>query len=330
MSQLEPLGLDGTCEAVYRAMLSGPRLGVADLSRTLGLTESQVRVALDKLADMALLRPSQDNPGRLRPVRPEVGLAVLVRRQEEDLAEREARVALARSAVTSFVAETSDLGADTQDVYLRKLIGKDAVQARMEVLAQREGVEFLSVMPGGPVDPGLLEASRSLDGKVLASGATSRILYQHSIRHDRVTMAYATWMVEQGAQVRTAAILPLRMVIVDRCIAIVPMDTLGDVEHGAMEVTAEGVVTLLLALFEDTWQQATEIGSEPPRDRLTGLSEVDRQLLDLLADGLTDEAAAKRLGLSVRTVRRTMARLMRQLDATSRFEAGLKVQREWL
>src|SRR6185437_11013549 len=194
-------------------MLSGPGLGVADLSRTLGLTESQVRAALDKLADLALLLPSHDNPGRLRPVRPEVGLAVLVRRQEKDLAEREAKVVQARSAVTDFVAETSDLGTDSQDVYLQKYVGKDAVQARMEVLAQRESVEFLSVMPGGPVDPDLLEASRSLDGKVLASGSTSRVLYQHSIRHDRATMAYANWMVERGAQVRTAAVLPLRMVI---------------------------------------------------------------------------------------------------------------------
>jgi len=263
-------------------------------------------------------------------VRPEVGLAVLVRRQEKDLAEREAKVVQARSAVTDFVAETSDLGTDSQDVYLQKYVGKDAVQARMEVLAQREGVEFLSVMPGGPVDADLLEASRSLDGKVLASGSTSRVLYQHSIRHDRATMAYANWMVERGAQVRTAAVLPLRMVIVDRSIALVPMDTISGIGHGAVEVTAEGIVTLLLALFEETWQQATEIGSKPQRDRLTGLSETDRRLLNLLADGLTDEAAAKRLGLSVRTVRRTMARLMRQLDATSRFEAGLKVQRDWL
>jgi DNA-binding CsgD family transcriptional regulator/sugar-specific transcriptional regulator TrmB len=330
VSELESLGLDSTCEAVYRAMLAGPERGAADLSRVLGFTESQVRVALGQLADMALLRPSQDNPGRLRPVRPEVGLAILVRRQEDDLAEREARVALARKAVASFVTETSGPGADTQDVYLKKLIGKDAVQSRMEVLAQREGVEFLSVMPGGPVHAEVLESSRSLDAKVLASGATSRILYQHSIRHDGATMAYAKWMVERGAEVRTAALLPPRMVIVDRCIAIVPLGSLGDVGQGAMEVTAEGVVTLLLALFEDTWQQAAEIGLEPPRDRLTGLSEADRQLLGLLAEGLTDEAAANRLGLSVRTVRRTMARLMRELDATSRFEAGLKVQRNWL
>lgn len=46
---------------------------------------------------------------------------------------------------------------------------------------------------------------------------------------------------------------------------------------------------------------------------------------------MTDETAGKRLGLSLRTVRRQMAGLMERLDATSRFEAGLKAaQRGWL
>lgn len=51
----------------------------------------------------------------------------------------------------------------------------------------------------------------------------------------------------------------------------------------------------------------------------------------MLAAGLTDEAAAKRLGVSLRTVRRIMAGLMDRLQASSRFEAGLKAaQKGWL
>jgi len=46
---------------------------------------------------------------------------------------------------------------------------------------------------------------------------------------------------------------------------------------------------------------------------------------------MTDETAARRLGVSLRTVRRQMAALMERLCATSRFEAGLKAaQRGWL
>ena len=54
-------------------------------------------------------------------------------------------------------------------------------------------------------------------------------------------------------------------------------------------------------------------------------------LLKLMASGLTDEAAGRRLGVSARTMRRQMADLMERLDTTSRFEAGLKAaQRGWI
>jgi DNA-binding CsgD family transcriptional regulator len=54
-------------------------------------------------------------------------------------------------------------------------------------------------------------------------------------------------------------------------------------------------------------------------------------LLRLLADGSKDEAAARALGVSVRTVRRMVADLMRRLDARSRFQAGILAQRRgWL
>jgi adenosylmethionine-8-amino-7-oxononanoate aminotransferase len=52
---------------------------------------------------------------------------------------------------------------------------------------------------------------------------------------------------------------------------------------------------------------------------------------DLLDTGLTDEAAARQLGVSVRTVRRQMAALMGKLGASSRFQAGHKAaERGWL
>ena len=48
----------------------------------------------------------------------------------------------------------------------------------------------------------------------------------------------------------------------------------------------------------------------------------ERALLAILATGTTDEAAASRLGLSSRTVRRRLRTAMDKLGATSRFQAG--------
>lgn len=60
-------------------------------------------------------------------------------------------------------------------------------------------------------------------------------------------------------------------------------------------------------------------------------NETERQLLDMLMEGLTDRAVARRLGLSERTVRRLVAQLMDRLGAASRFEAGARaVERGWI
>lgn len=56
-----------------------------------------------------------------------------------------------------------------------------------------------------------------------------------------------------------------------------------------------------------------------------------REILAVLNCGVTDELAAKQLGVSPRTIRRRVAAVLDLLGATSRFEAGAKaVQAGWL
>ncbi|WP_250280907.1 LuxR C-terminal-related transcriptional regulator [Frankia sp. CiP1_Cm_nod2] len=60
-------------------------------------------------------------------------------------------------------------------------------------------------------------------------------------------------------------------------------------------------------------------------------SDSERLLLRLLSLGAKDEAAARHLGVSVRTVRRMIADLMRRMGARSRFQAGiLAAKKDWL
>ena len=56
-----------------------------------------------------------------------------------------------------------------------------------------------------------------------------------------------------------------------------------------------------------------------------------RLLLDQLARGAKDEQIARTLGLSLRTVRRRVAELLDDLEASSRFQAGVEaVRRGWI
>lgn len=60
-------------------------------------------------------------------------------------------------------------------------------------------------------------------------------------------------------------------------------------------------------------------------------TEDDRVVLKYLARGNTDEAVARALGLSVRHLRRRIAKLFVQLGATSRFAAGVEAcRRGWV
>ncbi|ATZ26820.1 LuxR C-terminal-related transcriptional regulator [Streptomyces lavendulae] len=327
---LEALGLDSHVERVYREMLADPTGGVAELGARLGLTEGQVRDGLDRLVDLDLLTPSRENAGGLRAVSPEAGLEQILRRQEEDLIRRQQELALSKAAAARAVAEFATLRPNTETDGAERLVGLDAIQSRLEVLAKGLSRECLAIMPGGAQSQASLDASRPLDEDALARKVAMRVVYQDSARNDPATLAYAQWTTERGGQVRTSPVLPPRLVIFDRATAVVPIDPENS-RLGALCTTAPGIVASLVTLFEQTWGTAVPLGAAREQAGEDGITTAERELLKLLASGMTDEAAGKRLGVSLRTVRRQMSGLMERLDATSRFEAGLRAaQRGWL
>lgn len=119
------------------------------------------------------------------------------------------------------------------------------------------------------------------------------------------------------------------MIISDRREVVLPLDT-NDAQTGAVVLTYEGTIAALCALFESVWQSANPLGTAVERN-MDGLTRQHRESLHMLLQGLTDEAIAKRLGVSPRTARRIAAELMEALEARSRFQAGAHaVQNGWL
>lgn len=326
---LETLGLSVQASSIYRAMLDQPESGVAELAVATLLTENQVRAALDELGRLMLVRVSRDHPGDLCAVSPQVGLANILRQQEAELARRQAELATSRAVVTELFAAHADDGR-RHGAHGERLLGLDAIQNRLEIMGRTMTEECMGVHPGRAQRAEDLLASREPNAEALSRGVTFRTLYQDCVRNDTATVEHANWLLKHGGEVRTAPVVPQRMVITDRSHALVPLDP-ADSRKGALYVTEPGIVLSLVTLFEQSWSQAEPLGACTRRDPDTGLSPVERQLLRLLASGLTDEAAGQRLGVSVRTVRRQMASIMERLGATSRFEAGLKAaQRSWL
>jgi DNA-binding NarL/FixJ family response regulator len=131
-------------------------------------------------------------------------------------------------------------------------------------------------------------------------------------------------MTAAGAQVKVSgSALPHETIIIDRRVAIIA----GGHTPAGREytvTTSPALVAGVNDLFQATWSAATDFGSYLTREAPPLLDESARAVLRTLSDGLADETAARRLGVSLRTYRRRVAELMTALEADSRFQAGLR------
>ncbi|MEU4408102.1 helix-turn-helix transcriptional regulator [Streptosporangium sp. NPDC023963] len=318
--------MDNHADSIYRLVLTQKEWGISEIAAKLGIPETHVRSTIDRLVDLSLLRRSS---GALRPGSPSVAFHSLLQRQRTDLLRRQEEFVAAEHAVNRLIDEYSELCAVGARDECDRLESVEAVRARIETLARWASSECLSFMPGGAQSSESLEASRPLDDMLLERGVDVRTVYLDSACNDASTLTYARWLTERGGKVRTAPTLPLRMVIFDRGLALVPLDP----QHsgkGAVEICGEGIITALIALFEQVWASATPFGTVRNRCQ-DDITRQEQELLRLLAQGLTDEAASKKLGIGLRTHRRMVADLMDRLGARSRFEAGVKAtEKGWL
>ncbi|GAA2130499.1 LuxR family transcriptional regulator [Kitasatospora kazusensis] len=326
---LGTLGLDSVSEAVYRSMLAHPQDGVADLARRLEIPEGGVREALNTLSELSLLRPSHDRQGELRAVSPDVGMELLMARQQAELAAQQLRIEASRAAAAQLIAEYADLRPAATHPGVEHLVGLDRIRDRLTTIGREIHTEVMTFAPGGGHTTEDIAAAKPLNQDLLARGVRMRTVYLDSVRNSPPTVEYINWLAAQGGQVRTVPALPTRMIVTDRTTAVIPVSS-DDAAAGAVVLTGHGTLTALCALFESVWADAQPLGEEAGRDE-HGLRGPEATAIRLLAEGLTDEAIAKRLGVSHRTARRLATELMERLGARSRFEAGVRaVQQGWL
>ncbi|KUN00436.1 erythropoiesis-stimulating protein [Streptomyces yokosukanensis] len=320
------LGLDAWAEEVYRAMLSHRGKGVAELADVLGRPEQDIRSALDRLHELSLVRSSQE---ALHAVSPELGMEILLAQQQAELAAQQQRVEASRAAAAQLIAQFAEHSESAQQPNVEHLTGIEQIREKLGMLTHRVRGEVMTLAPNGAHTPESLRAARPLDTELLDRGVRMRTVYLDSVRNSRDTVAYAEWLAERGGQVRTVPSLPVRMVIVDRETAVIPVRADAACE-AAVVLTGQGTLTALCALFDSIWACGVDLTKAQQRDE-SGLSAQEREVLNSLYRGMTDDSIAKRLGVSPRTARRVANDMMERLGARSRFQAGaLAVQNGWL
>ncbi|GAB3460436.1 helix-turn-helix transcriptional regulator [Actinophytocola sediminis] len=203
--------------------------------------------------------------------------------------------------------------------------------AGVEALLAGARTEVLVMSTLTVVDRDPIGAVRRIDHENLRRGVRYRVIVPDTARTAQALASQLGALALAGADTRTVAEVPTDALVVDGRVVVLPVDrTSGGTSLGTAVFRLASVVTTTIELFERVWLTAVPM-SPSDLPEAAELNPRERELLSLLSAGSTDESAAVRLGVSVRTVRRMVADIMNRLGARSRFQAGVKAaDRGWL
>ncbi|MGW3103740.1 response regulator transcription factor [Streptomyces sp. NPDC001100] len=313
------VGVSAFDERVYQSILHQPDAGADGWALMARATPAELRESCDRLLALGLLQPP-DSMGGLRAVDPRVAIRALIRRRET---ESELVAATAEEMATAYEA---GLLREEPSRLIEVASGEGAIAARLEEMyarAEHEVCLFDTPPYLAPPAPQV-----DLQADLLKRGIVSRGIYSATALEDPNTLSRAWNMVELGEQARVLPSVPLKLLVVDGRRALLPLTSSAAGGYCAVVVWHSAVTEGLQKLFELAWQQATPLGRPGGNGEL---SEDEQALTRLLAAGLKDEAVARHLGISLRTLRRRVSDLQERLGAASRFQLGLRAaQRGWL
>ncbi|MDF1605102.1 helix-turn-helix transcriptional regulator [Nocardioides sp. YIM 152315] len=208
--------------------------------------------------------------------------------------------------------------ASTEPVRGEVWVGGDAFERVRSMVLDNQG-DLAWLRPDqwrGPREDRMI----GLVAEAVAGGRASRAIYPVRALHDAPDVLAARR--RAGEQVRVLPELPTRLLVVGDSHAVVP-EPLGLADLPLSIVQQRGVVEALRTWFDELWGRA----AVPTLGGVEPLVDLRRFLLEQLAAGAHDEQIARKLGISLRTVRRRVAGLMTELGADSRFQAGVEAAR---
>ncbi|WP_329531832.1 LuxR C-terminal-related transcriptional regulator [Streptomyces sp. NBC_01450] len=313
------VGVSAFDELLYQAILNQPDAGAAGWALLTGASPARVREACNRLLTLGLLQPP-DSMGGLRAVDPRVAVRALIRRRET---ESELLASTAEEMATAYEA---GLLREEPTRLIEVASGEGAIAARLEEMyarAEHEVCLFDTPPYLAPPAPQV-----DLQADLLSRGIVSRGIYAATGLEDPKVLSRALSMVELGEQARVLPTVPLKLLVVDGCRALLPLTASAAGGYCAVVVWHSAVTEALQKLFELAWQQATPLGQPVSDGELT---EDERTLTRLLAAGMKDEAVSRHLGVSLRTLRRRVSDLQERLGTASRFQLGMRAaQRGWV
>ena len=168
--------------------------------------------------------------------------------------------------------------------------------------------------------PGIDEATMRANEERIHRGDPQRAVYPASVLGSPAGQRWMTSWSEIGEDQRIVPATDTEFAVFGDS-AVVALAGWDDPEQGYAVIRDPLVVHLYTAYFDLAWKHAVPV----PAVGREGTD--DAKLVELLELGLKDEAIARYLGVSLRTVRRRVAQLMAVNGVDTRFQLGWALAR---
>lgn len=313
---LTGIGIGSGEEAAYELLVDRRRATARQLLAAWRRPEPLPEV-LSSLEDKGLVARDIDRPDVYVAAHPRTALEGLLqaRNQELDEAAKCAADLVDRYATAGNVAST----------LVEIVTGQRAIRQR---LTQIERGSHREVCCLHRITEPLGGADRSLDiQELVRAGVAVRSVYDHGYVEKSGGLSILEHAIGAGEHARLA-VVPMSAIVMDGRVAILPLRLGEAATQSAMIVHPSGLLDALVALFDEVWRRAMPLCAGPTSDSPDAGSHPHGHstgLVTALLAGLTDQAIARQLGISRRTVQRRISELAQDLHAHSRFQAGVQV-----
>jgi DNA-binding CsgD family transcriptional regulator len=319
---LRALGVDEDAERLYRQVLRDPPAALEAHTSALGWLPGEGRPAYRKLVEAGLVALSSS--GSLVPESPEVAIGRLVERESARLESRRRQLDDVQAVIVDLANERQSPPPGSEVVAL-EVVPRDRTPGALESAIRATTGEIRHVLMSTTTRPATDNALvRWAQGQV-ARGRSLRTLYPATLvgsgsMHDQVWLR--NWA-DVGEQQRMLDDVPHPFTVFGDEL-VLTCTQWGEITDDLVAIRSPMLIAAFCAIFDSSWREGLPVPHSIVRD--VG----NERLIAMLAAGHKDEAIARYLGMSLRTVRRRVSLLMEEYGAQTRFQLGIAAERRGL
>jgi len=313
-SLLLAFGISLEEQMAYEFLLANPGSTAADVARDTSWSSRRAGHVLRSLETKGMASCLPERTPRYVPTSPEVALDLLTARKQNELQR-------ARTIAGRWQSKVRRSASQEQPIEL--ITGREAILHMFRQMHRSARQEVICLERPPYVMKPVYE-NFDAQKHALTRGVVLRTIVDASALDLSGRAEDLRKEVDSGNRIRILGSLPMKLVVADRRIAMIPL-TLEQAGEVVLMLRPSQLLDALCELFEILWERGTPFGIAAVSVRLSEKSrrpiDADR-LTSLLAAGMNDKSIAQELDISARTLERRILALMKELNARTRFQAG--------